>query len=91
MAEDETNPIFLVFGPPPEGLDLTESTANADTAAVIVLLVLAAIAVVLRFVARVIQRNSLKMDDWTIILALVCARPSPRIDVTGFRLRATAN
>lgn len=64
--------MVALFGPAPEGMDLTRSTAMADTAAVIVLLVLAAVAVVLRFVARTVQRSGLRMDDWTIILALVC-------------------
>lgn len=66
--------MVAIFGPPPENTNLSKSTAMADTAAVIVLLALAAIAVVFRFVARSIQRSGLKMDDWTIILALVCAR-----------------
>lgn len=73
----EPNPVMIqVFGPVPEGLNLTETTATADMAAVLVLLGLAVIAVFFRFVARVVQRSGFKMDDWTIILALVrCQSP----------------
>lgn len=72
MTISEPNPVMVqIFGEPPEGLELTQSTSTRDTAATIALMVLAVIALLLRFLARRLQQSGLKMDDWTIILALV--------------------
>lgn len=68
--------IVAVFGPPPAGVDLADSRVSENNAAVAVLLGLATIAVILRFIARIIQRSGLMADDWTIILALVCSYPT---------------
>jgi hypothetical protein len=73
----EIDPLIVaVFGPPPPDIDLTKNEISKNNIAVAVLLVLATIAVILRFTARIIQRNPLKADDWTIILALVCSYPT---------------
>lgn len=63
--------IVAIFGPPPDGLDISESSVARNDAAVIVLAVLASVAVVLRLMARFLQGHSLRADDWTILLSLV--------------------
>ncbi|KAL4882850.1 hypothetical protein BJY04DRAFT_216938 [Aspergillus karnatakaensis] len=69
MAVDPA--ILAAFGPPPPDVDLAESSVSVNNGAVIAMLCLAAVAVILRFTARVILRNALLYDDWTIIAALV--------------------
>jgi hypothetical protein len=63
--------IEAIFGPPPDNVDLIESNVAINNGAVIAMLSLAAVAVLLRFVARVTLRNPLLADDWAIIVALV--------------------
>lgn len=63
--------IVQMFGPPPDGLDISESSVVQNNAAVIVLAVLASLAVVLRLMARYLQGHNLKADDWAIIASLV--------------------
>ena len=68
----EVDPIVLaVFGPPPEGMDLTEDQSVANTVASVVCLFLAIVAMGLRLWARSIQNFGIKADDWLIIVALV--------------------
>ncbi|KAK1448259.1 hypothetical protein CCUS01_11842 [Colletotrichum cuscutae] len=62
--------IIAIFGPPPDDLDISESSVARNNAAVIILAVLASVAVVLRLMARFLQGHSLKADDWTILLSL---------------------
>lgn len=69
MTVDPT--IEAIFGPPPDNVDLIESNVAVNNGAVIAMLSLAAVAVLLRFVARVTLRNPLLADDWAIIVALV--------------------
>ena len=69
MAVDPA--IVAVFGAPPSSLDLTDSRVSVDNAVAGVILCLAVVSVLLRFVARHLLRNPLKADDWVIILALV--------------------
>lgn len=85
----EPNPIAVkIFGPPPEGLDLSMSTTRTDTAAVIALLAIATASVMLRFVARAVQGSGVKHDDWIIVLALVrieSTSPAGDMDIGIFR------
>lgn len=68
----EIDPIVLAaFGPPPEGMDLTEDQAVANTVASVVCLFLAIVSMILRLWARSIQGFGIKADDWLIIVALV--------------------
>lgn len=69
MAEDPT--IRAVFGPAPANIDLSASDVSVNNGVVIAMLLLAAVAVTLRFTARLVLRNALMADDWTIIAALV--------------------
>lgn len=69
MAVDPA--ILAVFGPVPAGVNLDESDVSVNNGAVIAMLCLSAVAVALRFVARVTLRNSLMADDWAMIGALV--------------------
>ncbi|KXH34426.1 hypothetical protein CSIM01_00337 [Colletotrichum simmondsii] len=62
--------IVAIFGPPPDDLDISESSVAGNNAAVIILVVLSSVAVVLRLMARFLQGHSLKADDWTILLSL---------------------
>ncbi|KAH7128033.1 pth11-like integral membrane protein [Dactylonectria estremocensis] len=83
----EPNPVMVqIFGEAPEGLDLTQSTATADTAVTISLLALAVIAIILRFVARRLQQAGLKMDDWAIILALLFVGGTVGISIAGAQI-----
>ncbi|KAF6838787.1 pth11-like integral membrane protein [Colletotrichum plurivorum] len=63
--------IVQAFGPPPDGLDITESSVAENNAAVIILAALATVAVALRLYARFLQGHGLHPDDWTIILSLL--------------------
>lgn len=63
--------IVQAFGPPPEGVDITETSVPQNDAAVVVLAALACLAVALRLYARFLQGHGLHADDWTIILSLV--------------------
>ncbi|KAL4972846.1 hypothetical protein BDW66DRAFT_169150 [Aspergillus desertorum] len=63
--------VEAVFGPPPDNVDLAESSVAVNNGTVIAMLCLAAVAILLRFAARIILRNPLLADDWTIIAALL--------------------
>lgn len=63
--------IIAIFGPVPTGIELAESNVSVNNGAVIAMLCLCTLAVILRFVARVLLRNALMADDWAIIIALV--------------------
>lgn len=65
--------IVAVFGPPPDGIDIAESSVVQNNAAVIVLAVLASAAVALRILSRFVQGHDLKADDWAIVGSLVCS------------------
>lgn len=63
--------IVRVFGPMPDGIDLTENRAKHMDEGNIALIVLALLAVVLRFWARFVQQAGFKADDYLVALALV--------------------
>lgn len=64
--------IEAVFGAPPDGTDLTESTVTTYDVVSCVVLGLAAASVALRFYVRTMNgKNNLAIDDWTILIGLV--------------------
>ena len=66
-----------IFGEPPPGTDLTASRRAVNNAAVITTYILAAGAIALRYLARArVQQAAIAADDWTILVALVCAHHS---------------
>ncbi|KAL4930444.1 uncharacterized protein BDV17DRAFT_280724 [Aspergillus undulatus] len=75
--------ILAYFGPPPDNVDLADSTQRVDSGVVIAMLCLAALAVALRFTARIILRNSLLADDWAIIVALTGIGGTSGLSVAG--------
>ncbi|PWY95944.1 hypothetical protein BO94DRAFT_581099 [Aspergillus sclerotioniger CBS 115572] len=81
MAVDPA--IVAIFGSPPSNLDLADSRVLVDNAVAGVILSLAVISVLLRFVARHLLRNPLKADDWVIILALVFIFTTTGLCISG--------
>ncbi|KAK7458278.1 hypothetical protein CaCOL14_006716 [Colletotrichum acutatum] len=75
--------IIAIFGPPSDGLDISESSVARNNAAVIILAVLASVAVVLRLMARFLQGHSLKADDWTILLSLLLVGATVGLSIAG--------
>ncbi|TLS21251.1 uncharacterized protein PpBr36_10570 [Pyricularia pennisetigena] len=75
--------IQAVFGPPPDGLNLSESRGPSDSAAVSVLLVLAICAVVARFVCRFYSRNAFLSDDWAILVTLAFVAGAVGLTIAG--------
>ncbi|KAL3296981.1 integral membrane protein [Colletotrichum asianum] len=63
--------IEAAFGPPPDGVDLSESQATKNNAIVIVLLVIAALSVAGRLFARSKYGPGLSLDDYAIVVAWV--------------------
>ncbi|KAJ5544448.1 hypothetical protein N7535_007153 [Penicillium sp. DV-2018c] len=81
MTQDPA--IRALFGPAPSNLDLTASDVSVNNGAVIAMFCLAAVLVILRFVARIVLRNALMADDWAIIAALVCIGGTTGLSVAG--------
>ncbi|KAI7921870.1 hypothetical protein M9X92_005125 [Pyricularia oryzae] len=75
--------IQAVFGPAPDGLDLTENRGPADSAAVSVLLVLAVCAVLARFICRFYARNAFLADDWAILVTLAFVAGAAGLTIAG--------
>ncbi|KXH66347.1 hypothetical protein CSAL01_03941 [Colletotrichum salicis] len=75
--------IVAIFGPPPDGLDISESSVARNSAAVIILAVLASVAVVLRLMARFLQGHSLKADDWAILDSLLFVGATVGLSIAG--------
>ena len=77
----------LPFAPAPlqtypyPGLNLDDSQGPRVIATSIVLMILASLAVVLRFIARHLSRAGLWWDDWTVLAALVRPFASMRVRV----------
>lgn len=68
----ELDPFVIdMFGPPPEGMDLSEIFMPGADALVISLGCIAALSVLLRFTARHVQNAGLEADDYLIVFALV--------------------
>ncbi|ESZ96339.1 hypothetical protein SBOR_3271 [Sclerotinia borealis F-4128] len=65
--------IVLVFGPPPAGIDLSDSLTAGYNIVSCVVFGIAAAAVCLRFYVRTMQGpNNLAIDDYFIVLGLLC-------------------
>ncbi|KAK1676801.1 hypothetical protein BDP55DRAFT_608412 [Colletotrichum godetiae] len=75
--------IVAIFGPPPDDLDISESSVTRNNAAVIILAVLASVAVVLRLMARFLQGHSLKADDWAILASLLLVGATVGLSIAG--------
>ncbi|RAL07950.1 uncharacterized protein BO97DRAFT_462254 [Aspergillus homomorphus CBS 101889] len=81
MAEDPA--IRALFGPAPATVNLNASAVAVNNGAVIAMLSLAAVAVMLRFIARLVLRNALMADDWAIIAALICIGATTGLSIAG--------
>ncbi|KAL2884411.1 hypothetical protein SGCOL_000357 [Colletotrichum sp. CLE4] len=75
--------IVAIFGPPPDDLDISESSVTRNNAAVIILAALASVAVVLRLMARFLQGHSLKADDWAILASLLLVGATVGLSIAG--------
>ena len=65
------------FGPAPPDVDLTENQTDRILGTVISIGSLGILAVCMRLVARFKSGNSLGIDDYTLVLALVRSFPPP--------------
>lgn len=63
--------ILAQFGEPPEGLDLEETDMWRSDVGLYILIALAVVSVLLRYVARFLQKAGFKADDYFMILAVV--------------------
>ncbi|KAF5679227.1 Pth11-like integral membrane [Fusarium heterosporum] len=78
------DPQIIAFaGPPPVQIDLNTSTAISDRAAIIAVLILAVLAIALRFAARSIQRTKLYWDDWAIVLSMILVGGTASLAIVG--------
>ncbi|EWY79988.1 hypothetical protein FOCG_17769 [Fusarium oxysporum f. sp. radicis-lycopersici 26381] len=75
--------IIAIAGPLHPDIDLSANTATSDRAAIISVLILALIAITLRFVARSIQRTKIHGDDWVIILSMALASGAAGLAIAG--------
>lgn len=67
-----TDPIVLaIFGPPPDGIDLSETYTPIANGLVITLTCIAGLSVLLRFSARYLQEAGVEADDYLILFSLV--------------------
>ncbi|KAJ6035983.1 hypothetical protein N7540_000262 [Penicillium herquei] len=63
--------IEALFGSPPSDIDLDATSVGNNNRGVIAMMCLAAVAVITRFICRIIFRTSILADDYMIIVALV--------------------
>jgi ammonia channel protein AmtB len=78
------DPRIVAFaGPPPLNIDLDANTATSDRAAIIVVLILALVAILLRFTARAVQRTRVHLDDWIIVLGLILVGGTAGLAIAG--------
>ncbi|KAI1068509.1 hypothetical protein LB507_004368 [Fusarium sp. FIESC RH6] len=81
---NSTDPrIIAIAGLPPSDIDLEANTASSDRAAIITVLILALLAVSLRFTARSIQRTKIHRDDWVIIVSMVLVAGTAGLAIAG--------
>ncbi|RFN49171.1 pth11-like integral membrane protein [Fusarium flagelliforme] len=81
---NSTDPrIIAIAGLPPSHIDLDANTAASDRAAIITVLILALLAVSLRFTARTIQRTKIHRDDWVIIVSMVLVAGTAGLAIAG--------
>ncbi|KAI1759531.1 hypothetical protein GGR53DRAFT_140751 [Hypoxylon sp. FL1150] len=81
MAADPMT--VAAFGPPPDGIDLTENQQVADNVAAILCAAIATVALVLRLYSRTFQRFDMLADDWLMLLALLFVYGTAVITVLG--------
>lgn len=87
--DTQVDPRIVAFaGPLPPGLDLEADTATSDRAAIIAILILALIAVALRFAARTVQHTKIHWDDWIIVLGMVFVSGTAGLAIAGTLLAA---
>ncbi|KAG5790479.1 hypothetical protein H9Q69_010460 [Fusarium xylarioides] len=65
--------IVAIFGPPPEGLDLDKNVITTYNVVVCVVLGIAVTVVVLRFYVRNMKSANIELDDWAVLVSLLCA------------------
>lgn len=63
--------VFDNFGPPPEGLDLSETCTPAANAIAITLACISVLSVLSKFTSRYLQNASFEADDYLVVLSLV--------------------
>lgn len=81
---NSTDPrIIAIAGPPPSHIDLNANTATSDRAAIVAVLILALLAISLRFAARTIQRTRIHWDDWVIILSMLLVAGTAGLAIAG--------
>ncbi|RGP69226.1 pth11-like integral membrane [Fusarium longipes] len=82
--DPDIDPRIIAFaGPPPADIDLNADTASSDRAAIIAVLILALLAIALRFAARTIQRTKVHMDDWIIVLGMILVGGTAGLAIAG--------
>lgn len=69
MALDSV--VFDIFGPPPEGIDLSETYSPAANAIAIISAGIAGLSVLSRFTSRYLQNASYEADDYLMVFSLV--------------------
>jgi hypothetical protein len=80
-----------VFGPTPPGVNLSETQNAAVVNAVVSLMIIGTIFVVLRVIARTMQKGmSLALDDYLVMLGLVCSYHISGNAFSGYSLRSPA-
>ncbi|KAI1308306.1 hypothetical protein F5Y03DRAFT_350647 [Xylaria venustula] len=85
----EIDPIILAsFGPPPKGLDITESRQTAVIVVALVSAGFATVALTLRIWARNFQRFGMMADDYLMVLALVFTFGTLVITILGAKAGA---
>ncbi|KAJ5738130.1 hypothetical protein N7493_001285 [Penicillium malachiteum] len=75
--------IKALFGSPASDVDLDATSVGKNNRGVIAMICLAAVAVVTRFLCRIIFRTSILADDYTIIVALLCISATAGISIAG--------
>lgn len=63
--------VFDIFGPPPEGIDLSETYSPAANAIAIISACIAGLSVLSRFTSRYLQNASYEADDYVMVFSLV--------------------
>lgn len=65
--------IVDLFGPVPDGMDLSEDNARHLDEGNLALIAIALLSVILRFGARLVQKAGFRADDYLVLVALVRA------------------
>lgn len=66
------DPVVLnIFGPPPEGMDLSETYSPAANAIAVISACIAGLSVLSRFTSRYLQNASYEADDYLMVFSFV--------------------